>query len=392
MAAPANAELSPGSHEVIVYAEPQGTQPTLVTAVRPDGSDPTPLAETGMPSLSGSELLATTRYEQPPGKPGLFFGPRDRMRVSRSDGANDIELGGTTPSFDPAGATILHGTSSVSAGDLAVSDLSTRGTAFLTRTTAVDEGEPDWFPDGSRIVFESNAEGPDFDVFAAAADASGQVNLTPGSADDDLAPSVSPDGSRIVFARRPAGGGPSDLWTMSADGATPVQLTNTPERSESDPVFSPDGSRITFAATASATSRTDVYVRAVDGSSETLLTGGTPNGAMRPDWGRLTVLPPPARCNDLASNVVGTEGADELSSIVYINLSVASGLGGDDRIVGASQPETLCGNAGSDRLEGGSDDDILIGGAGADVLKGGEGRDLCLRVGKRDVTSRCKVR
>jgi Ca2+-binding RTX toxin-like protein len=391
----APAALPPGNHEVIVY-DPAAA---AVTAVRPDGTDPTTLPEIGAPSLSGDELIATSNFESVPGKPGLFFPPRDRITISRSNGTNDLSELGTAPSFDPTGNSLLFATSRYAdapdagpPGDIFRTELSDFTRVNLTNTSNVDEGEPDWFPDGDRIVYESNASGPDYDVVAAAADGSGPVNLTDASADDELAPSVSPDGAKIVFVRRPPGGGPTDIWAMGADGSSPVPVTNTPTRSETDPVFSPDGSRIAFAAAPADGGRRDVYVTASDGTGETLLSGGEQGGAGKPDWGRLTVLPPPPRCFDAASNVVGTEADDVLDRDAYPFLYVASGLGGDDRIVGANLDETLCGNAGRDVLLGGSDDDTLIGGAGPDVLKGGEGRDVCIGVGKKDRAIGCKVR
>jgi Ca2+-binding RTX toxin-like protein len=395
VAAPADAELPPGDHEVIVY-DPAAA---VVTAVRPDGTDPTTLPEIGAPSLSGGELIATSNFESAGGKPGLFMPPRDRITISRSNGTNDLSELGTAPSFNPAGTSLLFASSRAAdtptsgpPGDIFVTNLADRTRVNLTNTSSVDDGEPDWFPDGTRIVFESNANGPDYDVFAAGADGSGPVNLTASSPADELAPSVSPTGTRIVFVRRPEGGGSTDIWTMGADGSGPVPVTNTPERSESDPVFSPDGSRIAFAAAPAVGGRTDVYVAGADGSSETLLTSGVQGGAGKPDWGRLSLLPPPPRCAEVVSNVVGTEAGDVLDRNAYPFLYVASGLGGDDRIVGANDDETLCGNAGDDVLIGSSDDDVLVGGAGADVLKGGSGRDRCLNVGKRDRVSKCEVR
>jgi Ca2+-binding RTX toxin-like protein len=73
------------------------------------------------------------------------------------------------------------------------------------------------------------------------------------------------------------------------------------------------------------------------------------------------------------------------------------GTAGDDRIVGDSHGEVICGRAGNDRLfgRGGNDrliggfgNDVLIGGPGKDRLVGGFGRDRC-RASGGDVRRSC---
>jgi uncharacterized repeat protein (TIGR01451 family) len=51
------------------------------------------------------------------------------------------------------------------------------------------------------------------------------------------------------------------------------------------------------------------------------------------------------------------------------------GGAGNDRIVGSSQDEVICGRGGNDRLFGRAGDDRLNGGTGNDMLFGGAGRD-----------------
>ena len=406
--AAAAAELPPGDHEVIAYAESvnpiaeSAPVPGVVFALRPEGTDRTQLRLYGAPTLSGGDLVATvSRYQatsKPPGTPITT-----RLAVTRSDGTNSQYLvDARAPDFSPDAASILHvrqfGTFGPTPpggfsgpGDLQLIPSTLEGTpSSLTATASVDEGEPSWFPSGQRIAFESNQDGGDYDVFAAAPDASGQVNLTPAGSDDELAPSVSPDGTRIVFSRRAAGGGQSDLWSMAADGSVPVQVTNTPDRSEADPVYSPDGSRIAFAATPAGSRRSDVYVAAADGSGEAALTASTQSGAQNPDWGRLTVLPPPPSCDGRLSTAVGTAGDDEIEAGTFGSILVTTGLGGDDNLRGTADGETLCGNGGDDLLRGNGGGDRLFGGAGADVLKGGPGFDRCFGVGRKDRASGCE--
>jgi uncharacterized repeat protein (TIGR01451 family) len=65
------------------------------------------------------------------------------------------------------------------------------------------------------------------------------------------------------------------------------------------------------------------------------------------------------------------------------------GTGGNDRIVGGTRGEVICGRGGNDRLSGRAGNDRLIGGPGNDVLIGGPGRDRLIGGSGRD---RCRTR
>jgi len=104
-------------------------------------------------------------------------------------------------------------------------------------------------PDGRRIAFAA-AEGGNTDIFVANRDGSGLVRLTSTSVNEDQ-PSWSPDGTRITFRRWQTLGTPHDIWVMNADGSGQVNITAESEfqGEEHAPAWSPElagGSRIAF--------------------------------------------------------------------------------------------------------------------------------------------------
>jgi Tol biopolymer transport system component len=97
---------------------------------------------------------------------------------------------------------------------------------------ATSDAAPDWSPDGTQLVFNSNRSG-NSEVYRMKASPEGRlnkpVNLSRSPAMDS-APSWSPDGRKIAFtSARPGSDGTTDweIWRMKAtDGATPTNLTN----------------------------------------------------------------------------------------------------------------------------------------------------------------------
>ena len=69
----------------------------------------------------------------------------------------------------------------------------------LTHLKAIDE-DPDWAPDGSRLVFQSNRHNrhTDFDLYTISLGGSGLQRLTTSTA-VEWAPAWSPDGTRVAY-------------------------------------------------------------------------------------------------------------------------------------------------------------------------------------------------
>jgi Tol biopolymer transport system component len=112
-------------------------------------------------------------------------------------------------------------------------------------TSTSRDGNPQFSPDGRRVVFESERTG-EHEVWLAEADGSGPRQLTHGPGLMQGSPRWSPDGRRIAFDSRSEEGG-YDIWTIDADGASPRRLTQDPG-DENMPSWSHDGRFIYFAA------------------------------------------------------------------------------------------------------------------------------------------------
>ena len=94
----------------------------------------------------------------------------------------------------------------------------------MTEVTFGDSGpelDPDWAPDGTKIVFEENGFCGGSDPLATInPDGTQKTQIPrPPPASYDYSPVWSPDGKRIVFARQ------STLWTVSPDGTGATNLT-----------------------------------------------------------------------------------------------------------------------------------------------------------------------
>ena len=98
-----------------------------------------------------------------------------------------------------------------------------------------------------------------------AANGGDPTNLTDNAAIDSE-PNWSPDGKRIVF--RSDRDGNSEIYTMAADGANPTNRSNNPAF-DYDPAWSPDGKLIAFAAAGTATVNDEIFTMRADGSNPT---------------------------------------------------------------------------------------------------------------------------
>jgi Tol biopolymer transport system component len=104
---------------------------------------------------------------------------------------------------------------------------------------------PSFSPDGRRIAFESSRSGEAEEIWTSDPDGAHPFQVTGGPVNWRGAfrwrgnPNWSPDGSRLVFSTNPGDDVP-DVWIVDADGGSLRRLTNDPS-SDAVPVWSRDG-------------------------------------------------------------------------------------------------------------------------------------------------------
>ena len=147
------------------------------------------------------------------------------------------------------------------------------------------DSEPAWSPDGTRIAFVSNNDGPFGPVtrvFVVNLDGTGLRQLTPEDPDPNLwfyesNPSWSPDGSKVLVVRN------TSLHVINADGTGLTQLPNDDLATSAD--WSPDGARIAY-----SNQFGDIAIRNADGSNRVTVTFNSDletSPRWSPDGGRI---------------------------------------------------------------------------------------------------------
>ena len=150
------------------------------------------------------------------------------------------------------------------------------GRTDLTPNSTALELQPDWSPDGKKILFASTRNG-DREIYVMNADGFSPARITNNPARDDDA-SWSPNGKQIAFASDR--GGTAQIYLMNADGSRVRRLTHD-TAFDFQPAFSPGGDKIVFVSTRGGAPA--LWVMSVDGGNARQLTANE-LGAFAPDW------------------------------------------------------------------------------------------------------------
>ncbi len=175
------------------------------------------------------------------------------------------------PAWSPDGRRIAFASNMDGPYRIYLMDTTTGSTRVLTRGTS-----PAWSPDGRRIAFERGTKAQ-ADLWVIGVDGRGLRRLTraPGI---EYGPAWSPDGRRIAFARK--GSDVASIIIAELGEGRERRLTRG-ALDELAPAWSPDGQKIAFSARAE--SQWDIYVARVDGGGLRNLTR-SPGDEFDPSW------------------------------------------------------------------------------------------------------------
>jgi dipeptidyl aminopeptidase/acylaminoacyl peptidase len=215
------------------------------------------------------------------------------------DGSGQVRLTSspvneTEPAWSPDGARIVFRGLNDATGQLVV--MNANGSAPTPLTANADiNAAPAWSPDGARIAWRHFAGGTGISLMGAAG--GGAVQIVP----DASRPDWFPDGSRLVFDRSVG----DEVWSAAPDGSGLVQLADAPGAADAEPAVSPDGRRIAFSSFRDG--NFELYVMNADGSVEirdTLTAAGVHDTG--PDWQPIAPVP---LVTGLSRPVAGSPGA-----------------------------------------------------------------------------------
>jgi Tol biopolymer transport system component len=163
-----------------------------------------------------------------------------------------------SPRLSPDGSRLVmsRATTTNATGDLWVIDIA-RNVATRTTLDPAEETNAIWSPDGARLVFSSDRDGPG-NLYLMRADQPGSEERLLASGEAKYPESWSPDGRSVLYLINTKQGR-EDLWLLPLEGdRKPVPFLATPF-SESDARFSPDGRFVAYDSDVSGT--TEIYVR-----------------------------------------------------------------------------------------------------------------------------------
>ena len=174
------------------------------------------------------------------------------------------------------------------------------GETQLTHGEFGHASDPNWSPNGSKIVFQGDVGGP-LQLYVMAASGTGGHLLFNDPVNNDGNAHFSPDGSKIAFSSCDQAGA-CTIDVIKSDGSgTATQLTSGPWQAF-DPAWSPDGSKIAFGSNQDGL-LSAIWVMNADGTNQHRLTAPALE-AFYPDWspdGRHLVFTD--KCCQFGSNI-----------------------------------------------------------------------------------------
>jgi Tol biopolymer transport system component len=191
------------------------------------------------------------------------------------------------PAWSPDGKRIAHVKIDVSSSEIWVMDADGGGARQLTDnySRALNQNNwafrPTWWPDGSRVLYLSEATTNDLMIWQVQPDGKNRRNFlsVPDFEGGLDMPAIAPDARRLLAVSYRTAGTKPQIFSYSLPNGPWRPLTDHPDGAY-DPVWSPDGAR--FAYVVRNKGRHDVWIASADGATAQAV---TETGACRaPCW------------------------------------------------------------------------------------------------------------
>jgi hypothetical protein len=241
--------------QTVTLAPPTATLVPLPTNTEMAVIPADTLAPTDTPYPTETPTLAAT----PMGGGGQIAFASDRVGglpqiwMVNLDGSNptqvtDIRDGACQPDWSPEGTRLVFispcAGNKVTYNGSALFLVNADGSGLVPLPSAPGgDFDPDWSPDGEKIAFTSVRDNnrPQIWVFDLA---SNQASTLSNSKSSDFQPDWSPDGTKIVFVTTRTGA--TQLWYMDASGRPWDEFSRSNDFVNTHPIWSPTGDFIMF--------------------------------------------------------------------------------------------------------------------------------------------------
>ncbi len=232
------------------------------------------------------------------------------------DQSTDLTRGPQTDwaNISPDGQTMVFTSNATGSNDIWTSDLE-GNTQRLLNWPNSEEHQPDWSPDGKRIIFTSDHNSSDINIWSIAINGTDPKQLTADST-VNKGGRYSPDGQHIIFLSKRTG--KKELWIMNADGSQQKAI-GFQSVIVNSPSWSPAGNKIVYVGCKLPTSKDvvispsttscNIYIITVDASETKQVTFGKFHD-WNPDWEAGGIVFESNRNNDQALWLVNTDGTN----------------------------------------------------------------------------------
>jgi TolB protein len=204
----------------------------------------------------------------------------DELNVMDAEGRSVRQLtrnrrSDMTPQWSPDGAWIAFASDRARPGEPQIWVMRANGTGARRLVRSVDHRwqdfaySPTWSPDGRRIVFSMTATDGNPELYVVGVDGRGLKRLTRTKGDnvvlgDDTMPEWSRDGKSVLFVSNREGRD-SDIWVMSPDGRRQRPLVRRRGLDDWNPRLSPDGTKLAFTQLTPPAGVRSIWVMRYDG-------------------------------------------------------------------------------------------------------------------------------